>query len=104
MLKNDMRKYMLEDKTFEQFIADYGEEYSQTFTMEIMEKCWKNTKKLLPRSEWLKYLKNGAAQQVKYLTMVTEAMNEEGVNLRETRAGYMLNELIRKQLYAKQGT
>ena len=102
MLKNDMRKYILQGKSYEEFVEDFGEAYSTQFTPEIMEKCWRNTHKLKDRGEWLKYLKNSAAQQVKYLTMVTEALNEEGVGLREIRAGYMLNDLLRKQIYTQQ--
>jgi hypothetical protein len=48
----------------------------------------------------MKYLKNSAAAQVRYLTMVCEALNEQGVNLRDIRAGYMLNDLLKKQIYS----
>ena len=65
-----------------------------------MKRCWKNTQKLLPQEAWMKYLKNSAAAQVRYLTMVCEALNEQGVYLREIRAGYMLNDLLRKQIYS----
>ena len=99
MLKNDMRKCLLQDKSFEEFLEQYGESYEKDFDMETMRRCWKNTQKLLPEDAWMKYLKNSAAAQVRYLTMVTEALNEQGVNLREIRAGYMLNDLLKTQIY-----
>ena len=100
MLKNDMRRAILQGKSYEEFLEEYGEKYEKDFTADIMVKCWKNTHKLVPQDEWMRYLKNSAAQQVKYLTMVTEALNEQGVNLREIRAGYMLNDLLKKQIYS----
>ena len=99
MLKNDMRKCMLQGKTYEEFLEEYGPKYEKDFTMEIMRRCWKNTKDLIPEEAWMKYLKNSAAAQVRYLTMVCEALNEQGVNLRDIRAGYMLNDLLKKQIY-----
>ena len=99
MLKNDMRKCMIQGKTFEEFLEKYGPDYEKDFPMEIMRRCWKNTKDLIPEEAWLKYLKNSAAAQVRYLTMVCEALKEQGVNLREIRAGYMLNDLLKKQIY-----
>ena len=100
MLKNDMRNCQLHGKTFEEFLEAYGVVYEQDFDMETMKRCWKNTQKLLPQEAWMKYLKNSAAAQVRYLTMVCEALNEQGVYLREIRAGYMLNDLLRKQIYS----
>ena len=97
MLKNDMRKYIIEGKSYEDFKADMGEEYSQYFTEEIMERCWENTHKLVDEGEWLKYLKTKSAQYVKYLTMTTGALEEQGVLLRDTRAGGMLAGLMLKQ-------
>lgn len=97
MLKQDMRKYIINGRTFEEFVEDLGEEYINDFTMEIMEKCWVNTHKLVPRDEWLRYLKKTAAQDVKYLGMLADALNEEGIVLNGTRAGGMLAELISKQ-------
>lgn len=99
MLKNDMRKCLLQDRSFEEFLEQYGADYDKDFDMETMRRCWKNTQKLLPEDAWMKYLKNSAAAQVRYLTMVTEALNEQGVNLREIRAGYMLNDLLKTQIY-----
>lgn len=99
MLKADMRKYIIAGKTFEDFITDFGEEYKKTFTIDIMERCWNNTHKLVDTGEWHKYLKNQAAQDVKYLTIVAEALKEEGIRLSEIRAGYMLNDLLKSQIY-----
>ena len=100
MLKNDMRKYIIAGRTFDEFIEDYGEEYKKDFSMDIMERCWKNTHKLVDPNEWRKYLKSNAASYVRYLTMIADAQNEEGIKLREIRAGYMLNDLLKKQLYS----
>lgn len=100
MLKNDMRKCLLKEKTFEEFLEEYGEVYEKDFDMETMKRCWKNTQKLLPEDAWMRYLKNSAAAQVRYLAMVCEALKEQGVMLREIRAGYMLNDLIKKQIYS----
>jgi len=100
MLKNDMRNCMLLGKTFEEFLEEHGPKYEKDFNMDIMKKCWNNTKDLVPLENWMKYLKNSAAAQVRYLTMVTEALNEQGVNLREIRAGYMLNDLLKTQIYS----
>lgn len=99
MLKNDMRKMMLEGATFEEFCEKYGEQYIGGFTVKTMKACWKNTKKLLDPDEWHRYLKNSAYNYVRYLTMIEEAMEEEGIELGTTRAGYMLKDLIRKQVY-----
>lgn len=99
MLKNDMRKCLLKEESFEEFLEKYGSVYEGDFDMETMRRCWKNTQKLLPEDAWIRYLKNSAAAQVRYLTMVCEALNEQGVRLREIRAGYMLNDLMKKQIY-----
>ncbi len=99
MLKNDMRKYIIAGKTFDDFVADYGEEYKKEFSMDIMERCWKNTHKLVDPNEWHKYLKRNAASYVRYLTMIADSLEEEGIKLSEIRAGYMLNDLIKKQIY-----
>lgn len=103
MLKNDMRKYIIQGKSFEEFLEDYGDSYRDKygggFTDEVMRKCWKNTHKLVPQDAWLKYLKNSAATEVRYLTMCVEALNEQGIRLQEIRAGYMLSELMKKQIY-----
>lgn len=104
MLKNDMRKYILQDKTFEEFLEDYGEKYKNEFSVEIMQRCWKNTHDLKDPVEWHKYLKNKAAAYVKYLTLINEAMEDEGIVLNETRAGYMLKDLIRRQIYGNRTT
>lgn len=100
MLKNDMRNYIIQGKTYEEFLEDYEEKYSKDFTRETMEKCWKKTHKLVPQDAWLKYLKNSAATEVRYLTMCVEALNEQGVRLQEIRAGYMLSDLMKKQIYS----
>lgn len=101
MLKNDMRKYIIAGKTYEEFYNDYHETYKSQFTDDIMQRCWKNTHKLVDRGEWLKYLKRSAAQQVGYLTMVADALQEEGVRLNDCKAGYMLNDILKKQIYGK---
>lgn len=100
MLKNDMRKYIIAERTFDEFIEDYGDEYKKEFSMDVMEKCWKNTHKLVDPNEWHKYLKGKASSYVRYLTMIADSLDEEGIKLREIRAGYMLNDLLRKQLYS----
>lgn len=99
MLKNDMRKYLIKEKTYEEFIEDFGEEYRKDFTDEVMKRCWENTKELVDPVEWAKYLKRKAANNVAYLTMVVKAMNEEGIDFRSTRAGSYLNHLIHDQIY-----
>lgn len=99
MLKNDMRRCMLQGKSFEEFLEEYGSDYEKDFSIDIMKRCWKNTKDLIPQENWMKYLKNSAAAQVRYLTMVCDALKEQGVYLSETRAGYMLNDLMKKQIY-----
>lgn len=104
MLKNDMRKYILQDKTFDEFLEDYGEMYKTEFSVEIMRRCWKNTHDLKDPVEWHKHLKNKAASYVRYLTLINEAMEDEGIVLSETRAGYMLKDLIRRQVYGNRTT
>lgn len=99
MLKNDMRKYIIAGKTFEEFVEDHGEKYKKDFSMDVMERCWKNTHKLVDPNEWHKYLKRNASSYVRYLTMIADSLDEEGIKLREIRAGYMLNDLLKKQLY-----
>lgn len=99
MLKNDMRKYLIKEKTYDEFIEDFGEEYRKDFTDDVMKRCWENTKELVDPVEWAKYLKRKAANYVTYLTMVIKAMNEEGIDFRSTRAGSYLNHLIHDQIY-----
>lgn len=103
MLKNDMRKYIIEGKTFEEFIADYGERYHAEFSMDTMKRCWKNTHDLTDRTEWLKYLKRSAAKEVGYLTMVANALHEEGELLSTTRAGAMLKTIMKQEIYGDFG-
>lgn len=97
MLKNDMRNYMLAGNTFEEFVEDYGETYLKEFSLDTMERCWKNTYELMDRGEWLRYLKKRSADYVRYLTMTADAMLEEGVRLNQTRAGGMLAEMLSRQ-------
>jgi len=99
MLKNDMRKCIIQGKTYEEFMEEYGEAYSSDFTDDVMRRCWKNTHDLVDPVEWHKYLKRRAANYVTYLKMVVEAMQEEGIDFRSTRAGSYLNTLIKNQIY-----
>lgn len=104
MLKNDMRKCIIAGKTFDDFIEEYGPLYANEFSHEIMERCWNNTHKLVDEGEWARYLKNKAADYVKYLTLINEGMEDAGISLSETRAGAMLKTLIKRSIYKPIGS
>ena len=99
MLKNDMRKCIMAGKTFDDFIDEYGSRYADEFTLDIMQRCWDNTHNLIDEGAWARYLKNKAAEYVKYLTLVNEGMEDAGIELSGTRAGAMLKILIKRTIY-----
>lgn len=99
MLKNDMRKCIIAEKTFDEFLEVYGPSYEKEFSLDTMRRCWDNTQKLVDTGEWHRYLKNKAANYVHYLELIVEAMDDEGIEFRGTRAGYQLARLIREQIY-----
>lgn len=96
MLKNDMRKYLIDGRSFEEFYEEMGDAYTE-FSDEILARCWENTKALIPRGEWLRYLKVKSMDYAKYLKMTTDALLEEGVPLNSIRAGGTVSAILRKQ-------
>lgn len=94
MLKNDMRNCLIQEKTFDQFIEEFGDSYRSEFSMDTMQKCWVNTIRLIPDDEWAKYLKNKAARYVGYLRLIDESMKEASIDLLTTRAGGKLKEML----------
>lgn len=96
MLKNDMRKYLIEGKSFEQFYEEKGDEYTE-FSDDTLARCWENTKELIPRDEWLKYLKVKSGNYAKYLETTADALLEEGIPLNSIKAGGIIAGIYAKQ-------
>ena len=98
MLKNDMRKYILGGKSFNEFMTDCGSSALSNYSYDVILKTWDKVQQYyISDVEWLKYLKNQASRSVKYLEDVVNALNEAGVPLNATRAGGELAAILRRQ-------
>lgn len=97
MLKNDMRNAIIAGESFEEFVEVYGERYRNSFSMETMEKCWKNTHELVEPYKWHNYLLKCASNYVRFLELVSEGLNDQGVSLLDTEPGYRLSLLVGRQ-------
>ena len=98
MLKNDMRKYILGGKSFNEFMTDCGSAALSNYSYDVILKTWDKVQQYyISDVEWLKYLKNQASRSVKYLEDVVNALNEAGVPLNATKAGGELAAILRRQ-------
>ena len=98
MLKNDMRKYILGGKSFNEFMTDCGSSALSNYSYDVILKTWDKVQQYyISDVEWLKYLKNQASRSVKYLEDVVNALNEAGVPLNATKAGGELAAILRRQ-------
>lgn len=98
MLKQDIRRYIINGKTFDDFVADNGKELSKTYNAKTIRETWDRVEKYyIDEIEWIKYLKKKAAESVHNLEVMVNALNEEGIVLNGTRAGSMLAKLLAKQ-------
>ena len=98
MLKNDMRKFILGGKSFNELMSDCGSSALSNYSYDVILKTWDKVQQYyISDVEWLKYLKNQASRSVKYLEDVVNALNEAGVPLNATKAGGELAAILRRQ-------
>lgn len=98
MLKADMRQYILEGKTFEDFMADNGEEVNANYPPDVIQRAWERTStQFVDDDEWIRYLKNTAAKNAAKLDAIVDELNKEGYVLNGTKAGGIVARMLDKQ-------
>lgn len=83
MLRKQMRKAMLEGKSFEDFVDEYNGFYS----IDVLRDVWKNTEKVLDDKKWNDWLKHTSRNCARNMRLLVRTLQEEGIDVTKTGAG-----------------